>query len=547
MRPSLELTVAVTDSAGTSYRWDPNDAPGNRPLGLSFRTKLGEGFSDAGLTLSRRVDQDFPDVALLNDVTVVGAGGDVAYEGRVSAMPRELGDSHSVGVTTAGYMAHTSDRKMQEIYVDRDVGAWTPASRGRKINRLTGNVNLFDPESTTDIVDQTAGVAVAIPGPWASPFLPQSESWYDAGPNLLIGKIGYSWKREGTTITTSDVNWFWGMTVSDDDKGTTTQGTANLRAAGPSLLQTFTPTAWYRYAFIQFWYAVTGAGTSGGRYAVDFYKLAVYGTHGLTTYTGEAGEPEGVLASDVVKDVVRRWCPLLSTDGVVDTNYVIQHLAFKEPTDPYDVLLEVNKYHLWHLGVWEDRTLHFRPYDFSDYQWEVRTDDPGTTFNFEGPSIGTIFNGIIVTYEDLLTGTKNVLLPSDFSQLRDESIDNPWNQAGYPSWTTVDLSFPTLQSQALEIGRMVLADRIRPKRPSSITVQGHLKDRQGNWQQAWKVRAGDLVVITNYPGDEPRLVHETSYDNESKTLTMSLDAPASTIDALFDRITGALTAKGLGI
>jgi hypothetical protein len=107
------------------------------------------------------------------------------------------------------------------------------------------------------------------------------------------------------------------------------------------------------------------------------------------------------------------------------------------------------------------------------------------------------------------------------------------------------LSTPTTPGQAREIGRLALLDLVRPKAAGAITVRGHLRDRAGNWQQAWKPRAGDTVSLTNLPNDAPRLITETAYDDETKTLTMTLDAPASALDALTDRISTALQAAGL--
>jgi hypothetical protein len=539
----LDLYAEVTSASGARYRWDGNQPPGSRPQNFSFRTKIGEGFSDAGLTLARRIDLDYPDLELVNSVSMVGADGSIAYEGRIEAMPRELGDSHSISVTLAGWMAHARDRKFSEIYVDRDIGSWGPPSRGRRSTNLAANFSPVDPDTSTDQVDSVAGVSTHIDGTWSAPYIPVGEAWYDAGPGLVVTRVGYFWRRGAVNVGTA-APWTWAVLTSTDDKGTTLFSSGNLVAAGPAGGY-FTPTSFtHRYAFVQMLYNGTPAGADGARFSVDWYKLAVYGTV-LPTYTGEPGEPEGVYASDVIRDIARRWCPLLDTSGVQDTNYVIQHLAFKDQVDPFDAFLEVNKYHLWHIGVWENKRLVYRPYDLTDYDWEIRTDDQGTTFAPQGPSTENLFNGIVVSYTDLLTGTKNTLTPATNPELDDTSPDNPWNKQGIDHWDEVPLSTPTLQAQALQIGRAVLADRNRPKAPGTITVQGYIRDRAGNQQPAWKVRAGDTVSVTNFPNDAPRLIHETSYDDSTKTLTLSIDAPASALDALFDRIGNAFTARGL--
>jgi hypothetical protein len=91
---------------------------------------------------------------------------------------------------------------------------------------------------------------------------------------------------------------------------------------------------------LQHYYGATPAGADGARYAIDWSKLALYGSHGLTLRQGDTAEPLGVYASDVIKNIAARWCPLLDTSGVQDTSYVIQHLAFRDRTYPYDAFLE---------------------------------------------------------------------------------------------------------------------------------------------------------------------------------------------------------------
>jgi hypothetical protein len=531
----MDLFAEVTAPNGTRYKWDANQPPGSRAQNLSFVTKIGEGFSVGSCQLARRADLDYPDLELGSTVTLVGADGSVAFEGRISALPRAIADSHSIGVTLTGWVAHLKDRKFTEIYVDRDLAAWVPPSMGRKATMLAANLTPFDGEQLTDPTDGQAGVATAIEGAWSSVYKPHAEIWYDAGPGLAVRRLEFTWKREGTIVDPVDTDWGWGAHISSDDKGSVTAGSGELRAAGPSSVA-FQPGTTGRYALFEFFYRVSPAGSDGVRYAIDWYKIAAYGNHFLPLQVGEADEPSGVFASDVIRHIVNSYCPMLNTDRVQDTSYVIQHLTFKERTFPYDAILEVNKYHLWHFGVWEDRTVEFRPYDMTNYVWEVRTDDPGTRFDWQGRSTEDLFNGIVVTYTDLSTGIKNTLTPLTNPELGDTNPDNLWNQIGMNRWDEISLSTPTLAAQAIKIGQSSLVARNRPKTPGTITAQGYIRDRVGNPQPVWKVRAGDTISITNFPDDTPRLIHEATYNDQDKTLQMSVDAPASDMDAEFDRV-----------
>jgi hypothetical protein len=543
-RVGLEHYCEITTSDGATFRWDANQPPDSRLRNLTFSTKIGDGFSLATGTLARRIDLDYPDLQLGAEIVITGADGTIVFEGRLSAMPREVGQTHSINVTFVGHMAHAKDRKFSETYVDRDLSAWGGMSRGRKSAHLTGNYTPTDGAQIADEADGKAGISTVIQGAWASPYKPISEMWYDAGPGNLIGRVAYSWQK-GPAVDAGNANWFWNVYVCSDDKASAAEGTANLRAAGPSALQTFTPTSFYRYALLQLQFTFAPAGADGATWNVDWYKLAVYGNHGLTTHAGDPSEPDGLYLSDILRDIAMRFCPKFDISGVEDYEYVVQHCAYRERTYPHDAFLDLNKYALAHLAVWENKKLTFRPYDLSDYQWEIRTDDQGTTFAPVGPTLEDTYNGIVVRYTDLLTGVENVITPDDNTELRDTSDENPWNQAGVDHWyEDLQITGGQLEADALQIGRAVLAEKNRPKTAGTLTVQGYIRDRAGNPQPVSRVRAGDVICVTNF-NEINRLIVETDYDDESKTLRVAVDFPFQLLEALFDRQANARQARGL--
>jgi hypothetical protein len=538
----LDLFAEVTTASGTRYKWDANQPPGSRLQNLSFRTKIGEGFSDASGQLARRIDQDYPDLNLVDTVTFTGADGSVAYEGRVSSMPRDLGDRHSIGVTLAGWMAHAKDRKFTDIYVDRDQSQWTDMSTARRAARVLANFSPTSPTSLQDVANGQGAVETGFDGAWVSPYVPISEAWYDAGPGVTITAVWYTWKRNGFGSAVP-YNWFVGYAA--DDAGSGEYTSSSLVAAGPSSSSFSVIGAAQRYAFLMAYYNGTPAGADGAHWGVLWYNLAVYGTANIAVHVGDPNQPPGFYASDVIKDIAGRWCPQLDTSGVQGTTYVVQHIAFRDRTFPYDAFLELNKYHLYRLAVWENKRLEFGPYDLTDYNWEIRTDDPGTTFAPQGPSTESLFNGITVTYTDHLSGVVSTLTPVDDVTLADRSTDNPWNQHGVNHWDEITLSSRTDRATALALGQAALADRNRPKTPGTITVRGYIRDRQGNDKPVWKVRAGDTISVTNFPNDTPRLVVETDYDDETKTISLAIDKPFALLDAYLDRQANALQAAGL--
>src|SRR6185369_7562454 len=187
-KPNLGLAVEITTASGTRFQWGKgSNVPGDVPQNLNFSTRLGDGFADASITLARRIDQDYADINLFDNVVFYGQDGSVAYEGRVGANPRSVGDTHSMSVVCAGWMAHTRDRKFTEVYVDRDPGRWVEPMLLEKA-RLGGlglDIGSFSWSS------EGSGLICALPNQalGAQAF---ASIFYNAGPGLTIGKVSYN-------------------------------------------------------------------------------------------------------------------------------------------------------------------------------------------------------------------------------------------------------------------------------------------------------------------------------------------------------------------
>jgi hypothetical protein len=532
--PSLELAVEITAADGTQYRWGPGRRAADVPQGLGFKTKQGEGFADGAVTLARRVDREYADLHILDSVVITGADGSIAYEGRVEALPRTMQDAHQVAAAFTGWMAHMRDRKAREIYVDRDLSVWRDPSIVRRSNLTSYIVGSMSQGADADT--NRAGIITGWNGAWATKAV--SEAWYDAGALSKIASVYLEWTKR-SSISPADTNWDWDLWRSDSDASGETRLGGNLRAAGPGAGRyTFTTPA--RYAMLQLAYAA--AGGADVEYTIAWQNLALYGDHGLPLI---GTEPMGVAASDVIKHVIGKYCPLLNTDGVQATTYPIPHLVFREGTDPYDVVLDVNKYHLWQFGVFENRTFHYGPLDLTDYDWQIRLSDEGTTLTLQGDSTESVANGITVTFQDISTGNTNVVTPDQHAELRDTDPANPYNAHGIQHWEEVTLSAPSTVEGALQYGRAKLAEINQPKAPGSITVQGHIRDRAGHWQPVWKVRNGHRIAIVDHPNDPPRPVIETDYVHDTKTITIAVDSTFSRLDAAVDRLTTSLSAASL--
>jgi len=540
-KPPLALHAELVYPDGTTTRWD-SDAKeaANQPVGITFRTQRYTGFADAQLTLNRRIDQDYPDLRLLDGLNLIGYDGSVAYEGWLGSMPRSLQTGPQISLQAGGWMTHAKDEPFVEVYVDRDLSKWVAPAMGFVAGVLGEN---FSYGSNGQLLDEAGNPAVElnIQGSWASPFRPVAEAWWLPQPGIKLGAIYYFF-TEGNpkTMSEGDANWNIHVWLASDDKRTELDITPNLwpGAKAGYLENTGTRTA----AAIQLYYGSTPGGSEGASYFAHFTKLAVYGDHGLVGHK-EAGDPAGFTVSQMIANIAQRFAPKLDTSGIQETTFVVPHASFLSETLPYDAFQTLNAFHRWELAVYEGRKLLYYPIDLNDWDWQVRTTDKGVTVNLQGDDSEHLCNGVTVRYTDLATGYETRLSPDDFPELKDESPDNPYNIAGRKGYQTMTISVPTTREGAIQMGRTFLAEFNQPASPGTITVAGHIQDRAGHWQQGWKVRAGDRLVIADQPNDRVRVVGETSWDHDSKQLTISVDGSLKRLDAVLARLGVAIEAS----
>ncbi len=248
-------------------------------------------------------------------------------------------------------------------------------------------------------------------------------------------------------------------------------------------------------------------------------------------------DPTGLRADEAIVDSAGLFCPLLNTEGVIASSTLVTHEPWDELTDPLDMWLELNAAELRQLAVWENRALVWEPLQLDRTDWVIRLDE-GAKVDFEGPSIERLATGVQVEFEDSATSLPTIITPEDTPTLAVTDPDVLATLDGLDIVPTITLTRPNTVAGAERIGIAVLSDLIRPKHPCRATVRAHIRDRSGNWQQAWVPHAGQMVVIEDYDSSPPRLIHETSYDHETLTLTMDLDADAKTIDALIAQAGG---------
>lgn len=543
-RPPLRLHVDVTSPNGSHRRWARDEPrPENVPANLAFGSEAPGGFTSLSCTLPRRPNLSYPDTKRLSNVRVMGAGGQVAWEGRLESTPRVAGTDAAINPQCVGWQAHLDDdQSARMIYVDRDFNSWEAMSSARRLSRLNATFTVYDPIVESDISTGAPGLATRITAPWT---LAEGAATYNAH-GLIIGSLYYAWKRT-TNVGAADANWVWAAFASTDDVLSSTDSSGNLRAAGPGTGTLTATSSNKKFLYLQHQY--NAASATPADYEITWTNLNVYGNHGLTKRGTEPAA--GFYASDIVAHAVRTWAPLLNlTTGangsVTDTSFIIPQLVFRDPTTAGQIISAANRFHLRDWAVWENKTFYYYDRGARGKAWRARV--APAQLEEAGPSIENLWNGVIVTYQDV-DGTTRTVGPTGSSadtistSVMDTDPLNPANELGIKRWAILDMGGVSTAAGATEVGRRFLVETAQFNTSGRAQLVGHVEDDRGVLYPAWRVRAGDTVSFVDAAYTDPRRVVRTSYSDDSKTNSIDLDAPAEGLEALLQRLQVVLVGE----
>ena len=520
---SQYLAASITLSDGRVLRVGPDeDQAGDIPTSFTFQTQMPGGFGPASLVIPRPPDLYADDARLFSSVVVYGEGMRIVYEGYVTGLPQQSQDEIQLQLT--GW-ATVLDRiaNFRQIFVDRNLNNWQPASAQRRLNVLTSGYTNFSSATTSTNADSTPVLLFEFSGEGVH----VGESWFDAGPGLSIAQV-FIEEIKGSFPGLSNA-FFVGFSNSDSSSGSTTALQANATN------QTFTPVSPTRYVFVRYQYTLPAS----TQVNLSIKNPAVYGNHNLVL-TGQT--PKGVRGSEAIAYMVGATPLTLLPDSIEASDFVIPHLSFSSDVSVREAIEQINVLggkervpNDW--GVYDNREFFWRTPGTYGKTWRV-TSENLSNVRSDGPDSALRTAGVKVNYQDEAGTTRSVGPPNSFSDHETSDLlsvdpDNP--ALAIPGFHT-ELVGITSRTGALNIGKVLLNERNRLNWRGDLELQGEVMDSEGKFYPVHRMRAGDQVIVQDDDDKRPRPINSTTYNHDNLSLSASLGAVPDTLDSLLARL-----------
>lgn len=527
---NLKIHIKRVDGRIDRIAGDEPD-PRNVPQSFTRSSAIPGGWTSASFTLSRSAMRR--DLDPFDELVVMGDGNEVLFEGYGIEYPASDGDDDTVSITATGWSSVLKDNPCPTIIaVDRDLNAWTGAALGRKAALIATNQPFND---ATVLADETTGLPTLqfVLQPHGITPVPITEAWYDAGAGAKVASVYYD------MTSFSGANHIGRFQASDTDAGGgVINGPDMLTGSSSSSVGTYTPTTPKRFIHP----ALYGSGTTQtAENRMNLRKLAVYGDHPIPKQA-VTGEPDGVLASDVLTYLLEGFCPELNvrrgSGGIEASTFVIPHLVLRDIESLEEAILRINRFDISDWGVYENRTPFLRP-PGSGRTFVARTDDNGVTYKDAGLTGDELYSEVIARYTDPSGKSLTVGPPGSGCDTETPAMmlsgSNALTKRGRKRTLPLSISETAVERDVIQTATRALQEKNLLETRGDAEISGMVKDVAGISHPVSKIKAGDQIIFPDREWKARRIVEET-WTADTDTISLSLDASPSKIDALMERM-----------
>lgn len=532
----MSLRVPLTVRIKTN-RTDRHITPELR--NLQFRSAAPGGFASATMSLHRPLSLQPDEVVPYGEVFVYDTrNGNTVWEGRLEDPGRSAGPGGQVyDLAAVGPSAHAQDVTKPYVAIDRSHEGWARSHFSWRSYQLSQSERTSEvPSLLVEAPEGTSVDGLDTLADW------HYTSLYESGQKL--GRISCS--VDGAA-NSSNFGWKLMTRITPTGGGTQRDG-GNLSTTAATLLARrgteFTTADDVCNLRLQH---ITSSTPIGPSAVAEFYNIVVRavlknssGDDITTGYTVTT-----VLASQVVTDVVARFCPKydLANASISTTTYGIEQLAFPDGANAQQIFEDImllEAAYTW--AAWESEPVllpagatnghrfEFKPWPTVNPRYQVDTIEE---FDSPGSSDG-LYNAVRVRYKDARGKVRTRRRSQTVQALTD---------AGLSREAFIDLG-DNLGSaaDADRVGDQFLAEHAAPPNAGTLTVTRPVRDlTTGRLVDPWELRAGELIKVTGVKPSQDSLnantrdgvttfrMVEADFDSATGSARLALDTYPVTV------------------
>jgi len=489
---------------------------------------------EGSVLLARNPRESFPDLAPFSAITVYGPGVEEVANYRLDKTPESDGDRVSITAEAVGWSKALEDNSalIGPGFIDGDLSKCGEPSAALKAALIGAGADL---SGISTSIDAAAGeVRPSLTFSYnhlKAGKVEWNEFVYDSG-GVDIAEVLYDFLGRSAS---PDASFLHRASLSADGIVETVTGTDHNASTA---LQQVVSSAVAGLRFVRFISAYLGA-AEGDPYAERFrlQNLKVIGRHGLAL---QGTWPDvGFTVAPMLGWAIPEFTELEARDeDLEDTGYIVQQAWFSDPGPMSQVVQELTKYELLDWFVEKKRFKLKRPGTYGR-RWQAYAGPSG--LQEQGFDAARSWDRILVTAQDVDGRTLSVgpigsgaTVETDALEITDP--DHPAVRAGVDRMDRLDLRRISTPARMIEVGEIWLREANRLNRSGSATLSGYVMDDRGVMRPVSQVRAGDEVRFPDAADPSYRRIVRRSYEHNTRTATVDLDAPPEGLQALLERL-----------
>jgi hypothetical protein len=547
--PPDQMAIRVDTPNGTAARW-AEDEPGaeNVLSDIEISDEMPGGWKSLAGTLARDPMRDWRDIEPYAEVVAYQPGISEVFRGFLDKAQDTSGEQTAMAPAALGWQAVLEDNQACQVgFIDCDLSKWGDPSTQRRSDLAKAGIYL-----QPNVVNGFQSTAQEGPGVVidfsdinnSSAKTVRGEPIYYGG-GVQIDYLLYWFKvmagPEGNAAWLDQIQFGNNAEMEEWNPGNDHDAKTNTNK--PEKATSTIKNSKY-VAMASQW--PNGTGSMTDIHAWLWPK--VIGKHGLTV---QGTWPNvGFTAKQMIEYLIKNFAQPLTVDPefIDDEPLVITQAWYGDPTSTADIAKDILKYGLLDWFIYNKKRFELRkPGTYGKY-WKAYVGP--SNLNQLGIDSQRLWRDIVVSYTDPNGNTRTAGpigsgcdTESEYLEITD--TNHPAVQADRTRNDIIDLQGIATPATAIEVGKRFLEEANLLNRSGSATLTGYVMDQYGVFWPAACVRSGDWISFVDASDPGYRKIVNKTYRHSERSSEIDLDAPASGLEALLERLQSGLLSLGV--